>query len=56
MTEDQKAFEAWYFAESSKNAADKDSHGNYIYMPANINWTAWQAACEYKNTQTRKLK
>ena len=51
MTEDQKAFEAWYFAGASKNAADKDRHGNYIYMQANINWTAWQAACEYKTTQ-----
>jgi hypothetical protein len=56
MTEDQKAFEEWYFAGANKKAADKDSHGNYIYMPANINWRAWEAACEYKNTQTRRSK
>jgi hypothetical protein len=30
MTEDQKAFEEWYFAGANKKAADKDSHGNYI--------------------------
>lgn len=51
MTDDQKAFEAWYFVGSIKKAVEKDRHGNYIYMPANISWAAWQAACEYKDTQ-----
>jgi hypothetical protein len=57
MTEDQKAFEAWMSNNGEyPKAIAKNNDGLYSLMQTFIQWAAWEAACEYKNTQTRRSK
>ena len=52
MTEDQKAFEAWMSNNGEyPRAIAKNNDGLYSLMQTFIQWAAWEAACEYKNTQ-----